>query len=80
MPTVLSWYAFDYMLGEKGRPHISRPGSFRAGPVLSALRSMLVLAMLLTQQDSVDSILHHVANAAGPAGQRVGWPGSSTGC
>jgi hypothetical protein len=24
---------------------------------------MLVLAMLLTQQDSVDSILHHVANA-----------------
>jgi len=36
------------------------------GPVreqLSALRSMLVLAMLLTQQDSVDSILHHVANA-----------------
>ena len=36
------------------------------GPVreqLSALRSMLVLAMLLTQQDSVDSILHYVANA-----------------
>ena len=36
------------------------------GPVreqLSALRSMLVLAMLLTQQDSVNSILHHVANA-----------------
>src|ERR1700730_10158213 len=36
------------------------------GPVreqLSALRSMMVLAMLLTQQDSVDSILHHVANA-----------------
>ena len=36
------------------------------GPVreqFSALRSMLVLAMLLTQQDSVDSILHHVANA-----------------
>ncbi len=36
------------------------------GPVraqLSALRSMLVLAMLLTQQDSQDSILHHVANA-----------------
>ena len=30
---------------------------------LSALRSMLVLAMLLTQQDSVDSILHYVANA-----------------
>ena len=30
---------------------------------LSALRSMLVLAMLFTQQDSVDSILHHVANA-----------------
>ena len=36
------------------------------GPVreqLSALRSMLVLAMLLTQQDSQDSILHYVANA-----------------
>ncbi len=36
------------------------------GPVreqLSALRSMLVLAMLLTQQDSQDSILHHIANA-----------------
>ena len=36
------------------------------GPVreqLSALRSMLVLAMLLTQQDSLDSILHYVANA-----------------
>ena len=36
------------------------------GPVreqLSALRSMMVLAMLLTQQDSVDSILHYVANA-----------------
>ena len=30
---------------------------------LSALRSMMVLAMLLTQQDSLDSILHHVANA-----------------
>ena len=30
---------------------------------LSALRSMLVLAMLLTQQDSQDSILHYVANA-----------------
>ena len=38
----------------------------REGPVreqLSALRSMLVLAMLLTQQDSQDSILHYVANA-----------------
>ena len=38
----------------------------RDGPVreqLSALRSMLVLAMLLTQQDSQDSILHYVANA-----------------
>ncbi len=37
------------------------------GPVreqLSALRSMLVLAMLLTQQDSQDSILQYVANAA----------------
>jgi len=36
------------------------------GPVreqLSALRSMLALAMLLTQQDSLDSILHYVANA-----------------
>ena len=36
------------------------------GPVreqLSALRSMLVLAMLLTQQDSQASILHFVANA-----------------
>src|ERR1700722_15879684 len=36
------------------------------GPVceqLSALRSMLVLAMLLTQQDRQDSILHYVANA-----------------
>jgi hypothetical protein len=36
------------------------------GPVreqLSALRSMLVLAMLLTQQDSQASILHLVANA-----------------
>jgi len=36
------------------------------GPVreqLSALRSMLVLSMLLTQQDSQDSILHYVANA-----------------
>ncbi len=36
------------------------------GPVreqLSALRSMLVLAMLLTQQDGQDSILHYVANA-----------------
>jgi sugar diacid utilization regulator len=36
------------------------------GPVreqLSALRSMLVLAMLLTQQDSQASILHYVANA-----------------
>src|SRR3984885_10625596 len=36
------------------------------GPVreqLSALRSMLALAMLLTQQDSQDSILHYVANA-----------------
>ena len=36
------------------------------GPVreqLSAMRSMLVLAMLLTQQDSQDSILHYVANA-----------------
>jgi sugar diacid utilization regulator len=36
------------------------------GPVreqLSALRSMLVLAMLLTQQDSQDSILHYIANA-----------------
>jgi sugar diacid utilization regulator len=30
---------------------------------LSALRSMLVLAMLLTQQDSQDSILRYVANA-----------------
>ena len=38
----------------------------REGPVreqLSSLRSMLVLAMLLTQQDSQDSILHYVANA-----------------
>ncbi len=38
----------------------------REGPVreqLSALRSMLVLAMLLTQHDSQDSILHYVANA-----------------
>ena len=38
----------------------------REGPVreqLSALRSILVLAMLLTQQDSQDSILHYVANA-----------------
>ena len=38
----------------------------RDGPVreqLSALRSMLVLAMLLTQQDSQDSILHYVAHA-----------------
>ena len=36
------------------------------GPVreqLSALRSILALAMLLTQQDSQDSILHYVANA-----------------
>ena len=36
------------------------------GPVreqLSALRSMLVLAMLLTQQDGQESILHYVANA-----------------
>jgi sugar diacid utilization regulator len=36
------------------------------GPVreqLSALRSMLVLSMLLTQQDSQDSVLHYVANA-----------------
>ena len=36
------------------------------GPVreqLSALRSMLVLSMLLTQQDSQDSILNYVANA-----------------
>src|SRR6202045_4422220 len=36
------------------------------GPVreqLSALRSMLVLAMLLTQQDSQACILHFVANA-----------------
>ena len=36
------------------------------GPVreqLSALRSMLVLAMLLTQQDSQDDIVHYVANA-----------------
>src|ERR1700733_5422978 len=36
------------------------------GPVreqLSALRSMLVLSMLLTQQDSQDDILHYVANA-----------------
>ena len=41
------------------------------GPVreqLSALRSMLVLAMLLTQQDSQDSILHYVANAVGSLG------------
>ena len=30
---------------------------------LSALRSMMVLAMLLTQQDSPDSILQYVANA-----------------
>jgi sugar diacid utilization regulator len=30
---------------------------------LSALRSILVLAMLLTQQDSQDRILHYVANA-----------------
>jgi hypothetical protein len=30
---------------------------------LSALRSMLVLSMLLTRQDSRDSILHYVANA-----------------
>src|ERR1700728_3412331 len=30
---------------------------------LSALRSMLVFAMLLTQQDSQASILHYVANA-----------------
>jgi hypothetical protein len=30
---------------------------------LSALRSMLVLSMLLTQQDSLDSILNYVANA-----------------
>src|ERR1700728_2636836 len=35
---------------------------------LSALRSMLVLAMLLTQQDSQDSILHYVANAVGSLG------------
>ena len=38
----------------------------REGPVreqLSALRSILVLAMLLTQQDSQDSILQYVANA-----------------
>ena len=36
------------------------------GPVreqLSALRSILVLSMLLTQQESQDSILHYVANA-----------------
>src|ERR1700753_4129770 len=36
------------------------------GPIreqLSALRSMLVFAMLLTQQDSQASILHYVANA-----------------
>jgi sugar diacid utilization regulator len=41
------------------------------GPVreqLSALRSMLVLAMLLTQQDSQDSILRYVANAVGSLG------------
>jgi sugar diacid utilization regulator len=41
------------------------------GPVreqLSALRSMLVLAMLLTQQDSQDSILHYVANAVSSLG------------
>ena len=35
---------------------------------LSALRSMLVLAMLLTQQDSQASILHYVANAVGSLG------------
>src|ERR1700730_12337255 len=42
----------------------SRPGG--DGPVreqLSALRSLLVLAMLLTQQDNQASILHFVANA-----------------
>src|ERR1700759_3801551 len=36
------------------------------GPIreqLSALRSMLVFSMLLTQQDSQDSIQHYVANA-----------------
>ena len=30
---------------------------------LSTLRSMLMLSMVLTQQDSQDSILHHVANS-----------------
>lgn len=41
------------------------------GPVreqLSALRSMLVLAMLLTQQHRVDGVLHHIANAVGSLG------------
>src|ERR1700726_425146 len=43
---------------------VSRPGG--DGSVreqLSALRSLLVLAMLLTQQDNQASILHFVANA-----------------
>jgi sugar diacid utilization regulator len=44
---------------------VAGPGA-QGGPVreqLSALRSMLVLAMQLTQQDSQASILHFVANA-----------------
>jgi sugar diacid utilization regulator len=42
-----------------GQPGGDRP----AREQLSALRSLLVLAMLLTQQDSQASILHFVANA-----------------
>jgi hypothetical protein len=41
-------------------------GGAQAREQLSALRSLLVLFMLLTQQDSETSILHFVANAVGP--------------
>ena len=44
-------------------------GGTRAREQLSALRSLLVLFILLTQQDSATSILHFVANAVGSPSQ-----------
>jgi sugar diacid utilization regulator/uncharacterized protein YggU (UPF0235/DUF167 family) len=44
-------------------------GGTRAREQLSALRSLLVLFILLTQQDSATSILHFVANAVGSLSQ-----------
>ena len=58
----------DTLLGLPMRPMTGRPPDQAGAPAreqLSALRSLLVLFMLLVQQDSESGILHFVANSVG---------------